>query len=176
MTHIEDVFSYDKVPYGPLREEQARKYLKTLSEKICAALEELHRFGYAHCDIRLPNVCFNSNYDAVLIDMERCTCAEVRSPLTMELHTISCMYRKPKNMLESFTSQRMDYVQLGWLLVWVLNCTEEYHEREWEQQPINIVNDVFLSQLVCQGVYSKEALKSSLVHDENASFSSLFQD
>ena len=163
MTRIEDVFSYDKVPYGPLREEQAHKYLKTLSEKLCAALEELHRFGYAHSDIRLPYVCFNSNYDAVLIDMERCTRVEVRSPLSMELHTISCMYRKPKNMLESFTAQRMDYVQLGWLLVWVLNCTGEYHEREWEQQPLNIVNDVFLSPLVCQGVYSKEALESSLV-------------
>ena len=73
MTRTTNVFSYDKVPYGPLKEQQACKYLKTLSEKICAALEELHRFGYAHSDVRLANVCFNSNYDAVLIDMERCT-------------------------------------------------------------------------------------------------------
>ena len=43
----------EPLPYGPLKEEQACKYLKTLSRKICAALEELHRFGYAHSDVRL---------------------------------------------------------------------------------------------------------------------------
>ena len=144
------VFSYKKVPYGPLNRVQAHKSLKTLSAKICAALEELHGFGSAHGDVRLPNVCFNSSYEAVLLDMERGTdnLETEESPLCIKLGDTSCMYRKPKTIKGILTGKRLDYMQLGWLLVWVLNCTGDYHEREWEKQPHNIVKDVFLTRLV----------------------------
>lgn len=67
----ENNVSYEKVPYGPLEVIQASKYLRTVLEKIYTAVVELHSFGYAYGDVWLPNVCFNSNYDAVLIDTER---------------------------------------------------------------------------------------------------------
>ena len=174
-THL---FCYDKVPFGPLREDQAHKCLKTLSEKIAAALEELHGFGFAHGDVRLPNVCFNINYDAVLIDMERSGRIGDRAYSTklFGLCDTSCMYRRSEKFVGRFTEDLLDNVQLGWLLVWVLNPTEDYHEREWKEQPLYITKDVFLSKLVCEGVYSREALTYSLVQDEeNTIFSSLFE-
>ena len=158
---------------------QASKYLRTVSEKIYTALVELHSFGYAHGDVRLPNVCFNSNYDAVLIDMERCACSETRPlRLCVQLGNQSCMYRKPEMLQGILTASRLDFIQLGWLLVWVLNYTGDYHDREWEQQPGNITNDAFLSDLVCQGVYSRTALESSVVRDSDQTvpFPSLFHD
>ena len=173
------LLSYERVPHGPLEEVQASKYLRTVSEKICTALMELHGLGLAHGDVRLPNVCFNSDYDAVLIDMERCApVKDSRFSLCVQLGEESCMYRKPETLAGILTAERLDYIQLGWLLAWVLNDTGDYHDREWEKQPGYITNDVFLSQLVCQGVYSREALESSVVcdSDEIAPFSSLFHD
>ena len=79
----------------------------------------------------------------------------LQSPLCAQLGDISCMYRKPETIREILTAKRLDYVQLGWLLVWELNCTGKYHGREWEKQPRNITDDVFLLQLVCQGAYSR---------------------
>ena len=176
----QNIASYDKVPYGPLEVVQASKYLRTISEKISTALEELHGYGFSHGDVRLPNVCFNSNYDVVLIDLERCTpIIENGQPhLCMALGDHSCLYRKPEMLQGILTAKRLDYIQLGWLLVWVLHDTGDYHEREWEQQPGTIVNDVFLSQLVCQGVYSKQALELSVVRDSDHAgpFCSLFHN
>ena len=87
------------------------------------------------------------------------------------------MYRSSEKLVGRFTEDMLDNVQLGWLLVWVLNPTEDYHEREWKEQSLHITNDVFLSKLVCEGVYSREALKSSVVQDDEFTiFSSLFED
>ena len=72
MGAIEDVFKYPKVFYGPLNQVKARQCLRTLVMKIVDALTELHSIGLAHTDIRLPNICFNRAYDAILIDMDRC--------------------------------------------------------------------------------------------------------
>ena len=35
------------------------------------AIQQLHRLGYHHGDIRLPNICFDSNYRAILIDFDQ---------------------------------------------------------------------------------------------------------
>jgi len=142
------------VPYGPLEEEQACKYLRTLSERICAAFEELHRFGYAHSDVRLPNVGFNVNCDAVLIDMERCTPVDEQSPFCLQLGMQSCMYRKPETMQGVFTAKRMDYVQLGWLLVWMLNCTGDYHKSGFLGVTKNMIMMFVVVQIVLWWDYS----------------------
>ena len=177
VTQEPNIIHYDKVPYGPLEEDQACNYLRTLSQKVCAALEELHGIGYAHGDLRLPNVCFSSVYDAVLIDMDRCTRINEnkQSELCVQLGDKSCMYQMPETIDGVLNGKRLDYIQLGWLLVWMLNCEADYHKRKWEEQPQDIQSDQFLSELVCQGVYRREALESSLVKDSvTLPFSSLF--
>ena len=47
------VFMYPRVPHSP---KDALKVLRTLSEKIKAALDELHGHGFTHNDVRLPNI------------------------------------------------------------------------------------------------------------------------
>ena len=50
------VFMYPRVPHSPLEVKDALKVLRTLSEKIKAALDELHGHGFTHNDVRLPNI------------------------------------------------------------------------------------------------------------------------
>lgn len=38
---------------------------------VVKAIQELHRFNTAHLDIRLENICFNTNNEAILIDIDR---------------------------------------------------------------------------------------------------------
>ena len=54
-------------------------------------------------DVRLPNICFDDNNNAVLIDLDRCDSVE-SSALLMK----GCMYKK-------FGPQEHDWLQLGWL-------------------------------------------------------------
>ena len=70
------LFMYHMVPlrspFGLLRREEASQSLKTLVKKIILALDELHTYRYcSHNDVRLPNIAFNENYEAVLIDLDR---------------------------------------------------------------------------------------------------------
>ena len=45
--------------------ENASKCLKHLVKSIKAALDELHGLEFSHNNIRLPNICFDTNYQAV---------------------------------------------------------------------------------------------------------------
>jgi len=83
-------FKYFKVPYGPLTVKDARKCLYTLLMKINTALEQLHQFEFAHNDVRLENICFSKELDAVFIDLERCTGVDRIHPLMGA--SSSCMY------------------------------------------------------------------------------------
>ena len=65
-----DIFVYPKVFYGLLEPLQARRCLRTLVKKIHEALSKLHSIGFAHADVHLANICFNHEYEAVLIDLE----------------------------------------------------------------------------------------------------------
>lgn len=51
--------------------EAAKRCLRSVLEKIQIAIDELHKFGFAHLDIRLENVCFDKELNAVLIDLDR---------------------------------------------------------------------------------------------------------
>ena len=67
------IYSYEKVPYGPLSINEVSECLKNLLLSIKEALDELHSCSLRHNDLRLPNVCFNSEYKAILIDLDACT-------------------------------------------------------------------------------------------------------
>lgn len=69
LTALKDVFVYDKVAHGLL--DQAHRCLRTLLQKIFDALKELHKLGVAHNNVHLPNVCFDSGFNAIMIDMKR---------------------------------------------------------------------------------------------------------
>ena len=175
---FECLVKYSKLPYGLLDRLQAGKLLKTFVEKVDLALTELHNMGIAHSDVRLPNICFNHQYDAVLIDMERCCDAKKFPHIAVRLP--SCMYTQPKNV-DFFSGECMDYMQLGWLVAWVLSDKDEngksdYHDRSWSTQIMDIRNDMFVKKLVCCGEYSRSDLDDSVIVVDNTGdlFSTLF--
>ena len=101
--------------YSPLEVKDASKVLQTLTEKIKAALDELHEQGFMHCDVRLPNICFNEQLAAVLIDVDRaCRTNNVTRLVGV---VASCMYRVPRGARDTFC--------LDFLLWWCVSCRFE---------------------------------------------------
>ena len=144
----------------------AFKVLCTLSEKIKAALDELHGHGFTHNDVRLPNICFSDQLDAVLIDLDRA--CEGGTPLVGT--ATSYMYVRPRDAGPDFC---LDFMQLGWLLAWVLHPEGDYHQRTWEDLPHSIRNDRFISDLINCGQYSQTKLLESTEIRDTDSFESV---
>ena len=156
-------FKYSKVRYGPLTAEDAGKCLYTLLMKINTALEQLHRFGFAHNDVRLENICFSKELNAVLIDLERCTRLDIDSVHPLFGASSSCMYQFPRGADYSFTGRKSDYLQLGWLVTWVLHRSDSYHQREFDQLPEDLRNDPFILDLIQNGEYCQKKLNESRI-------------
>ena len=143
---IRDIFKYPKVLYNPLDRIEARRCLKTLVMKIHVALAELHSYGLSHTDIRPPNICFNKVYAAVLIDMDRCAPWDEFPAASSKLGGCSCMYKRPLTVEKTdFNSKHLDYLQLGWLVAWVLSEDSNYHGRKWTELDESITRDKFVS-------------------------------
>ena len=51
--------------------EEVARCMKSFAETAAEAIQQLHGLGYTHGDIRLPNICFNEQFEAVLIDFDR---------------------------------------------------------------------------------------------------------
>ena len=155
--------------YSPLEVKDASKVLQTLSEKIKAALDELHEQGFMHCDVRLPNICFNEQLDAVLIDVDRACRTNNVTRLVGVVD--SCMYIVPRGARDTFC---LDFMQLGWLLAWVLHPEGAYHKRTWEDLPQSVRKDQFLSDLLNCGQYSQAKLMESTVICDADIFETVF--
>ena len=53
---------------GPLEIQELQLCFNSFAESVHQAITELHGTGYAHLDIRMPNICYNDDGEAVLID------------------------------------------------------------------------------------------------------------
>ena len=65
-------FEYLAIPHNPLSVEEAKKCLGNLVGKLVPAIRDLHLAGWAHQDIRLPNICFGDSFEPIFIDLDRC--------------------------------------------------------------------------------------------------------
>ena len=100
------------------------------------------------CDFQ-TFVLMNS-LDAVLIDVDR---ACRTNNVTRHVGVVdSCMYIVPRGARDTFC---LDFMQLGWLLAWVLHPEGAYHKRTWEDLPQSVLKDQFLSDLLNCGQYSQ---------------------
>ena len=151
-TSIDDFFRYDRVTYDPLSRSEAACCLHDLVLKIKQALQSLHSLGWTHQDVRLPNICFSENFDAVFIDLDRCRKTN-KPPIVLS----GCLYH------HRFSATQTDYLQLGWLIVWIFTCkseyksrnTDYYHNRSFEDLNSSIKGDNFLKKLILEGKYTK---------------------
>lgn len=58
----------------PLLTNDAKSCIVDLSKQVRTALQIMHSYGFAHLDVRLPNICYRrtgDDYIPVLIDYER---------------------------------------------------------------------------------------------------------
>ena len=63
---------FTRKPHQPLSGADARRCLKDYVEGVYSAIQILHNeLGYAHLDIRIENICFNKDFNIVLIDLDR---------------------------------------------------------------------------------------------------------
>lgn len=65
------VFEFPLMPYYPMDLDEVSHCMQGFTETVVDAINQLHRLGFAHADIRLPNICFNDRFEAVLIDFDR---------------------------------------------------------------------------------------------------------
>ena len=152
------VTTYNRITYDPLTPEEAKFCLFHLMNEIKLALDELHGYGFAHNDVRLPNVCFGDSYEAVLIDLDMSSAPKRSTPLGT-----SCMYRKPPGAT-AWEARTSDLVQLGWLAAYVCDSTQQdYHGMKFENLSSECQNDVFLRDLLQNAKYSEHNLSSSII-------------
>ena len=97
----------------PLSTAEVSMCLIDFMVRTALALQELHGFGYAHLDVRIPNICFSKEknaegeYDVKLIDLDRCV--DVTDGNVGDY--IGEMYR----ILPDWTADKLDWKQLGLL-------------------------------------------------------------
>ena len=159
------VYRYPKVKFSPLDVKNASKCLKDLVKSTKAALDQLHALGFAHNDIRLPNICFDTEYRAVLIDLDRVTSRE--DPFGMfyiDDENTSCMYKRVPFM---YDGRNTDYMQLGLMVAWAIDHSgESEHDRKWETMKKTIKDNQFIYYLIEEGKYKDELLDECITGNE----------
>ena len=120
----------------PLTYREAKACLLPLLEGTKQALEELHRLGFAHLDVRLDNICLklkNSGMMVVLIDFDfvRDIDTTLEQNSMSYLAKESVMYKIPEYKEKSVSQpvDKFDWWQLGLMAAYCLTVHNE------EQRP-----------------------------------------
>lgn len=117
------IFYFD-VLKSPLKRSEARNCIYELGKAVERILNDMHsKLGYAHLDVRLPNICYSDTYEPVLIDVERAQPVD-------ELY-VNYMYGKDNcTYPDRLTFGNIDTIQLLWMIFWIeaeqLGCSMEY--------------------------------------------------
>ena len=150
------VYCYRKVKFRPLRLEEASQCLRPLLQSVRKAIEELHGYEFSHNDIRLPNICFNEDYEAVLIDID-----STRGIDTLHEYFIngapSCMYNVKELQIETrnVTGKQTDYMQLGWMVTYILDPSADEHDRTFQSLKDDIKELKFVVNLIQKGSWDE---------------------
>ena len=137
-----------KVPtqLPPLTPDQLKRCIPDFLEKTATALEELHGLGFAHLDVRLPNICFalhDGHYIVKLIDLDRCYPSSVKRGLG---YGKAEMYQYPYG---AQSVVQLDWKQLGLLAAKaILNQDHEVLVKD-----MRVAEDPVLSSLIFKGTY-----------------------
>ena len=64
---------YNKVRHEPLSYKEGKRCSRELVKKITEVIRSIHTAGYMHRDLRLANICFDSNFEPILIGFDLST-------------------------------------------------------------------------------------------------------
>ena len=137
------IFQFEAQPHQPLSRDEAKKCLKYFIQQAVTALEELHKLGYAHRDVRLPNFCFSKHCEAMLIDFDRATAIGSTSGFDRSY------FHKPP--VEKKDTEGLDFKQLGL----VINAIVAPESEEKIVNGLEESSDPFLLELIVRGNYEK---------------------
>ena len=154
------IYCYRKVKFRPLRLEEASQCLRPLLRSVSKAIEELHGYNLSHNDIRLPNICFNEDYEAVLIDIDS-TCGIDRLHDYFINGVRSCMYNVKELQIETrnVTGKQTDYMQLGWMVTYILDPSADEHDRTFQSLKDDIKELKFVVNLIQKGSWDENLFK-----------------
>ena len=137
------IFQFEAQPHQPLTRDEAIKCLKDFIQQAVTALEELHKLGYAHRDVRIPNFCFSKHCEAMLIDFDRATAIGSTSGFDR-----SYFHQPP---VEKKDTEGLDFKQLGL----VINAIVAPESEEKIVNGLEESSDPFLQELIFRGNYEK---------------------
>ena len=161
-------FVFPAVKYNNVSKDIAKTCLGELAGGIATGLNTLHDLGFAHLDVRLPNVCVSADFKVKLIDFDRAT--QVKSYENADFF----MYTLEK---EGKSSQDLDWKQLG-LLLFTLSSDVKKDQQELKRQDIPMNRESFLGKLIWEHEYDQNAMQlwiSKLLPTQNMSFRNVFE-
>ena len=138
------IFQFEAQPHQPLSRDEAKKCLKYFIQQAVTALEELHKLGYAHRDVRLSKFCFSKHCEAMLIDFDRATA------IGSSYFSGIFFYIPPKRE-NKYYREGLDFKQLGLMIHTIIVPDKEEEILEGKIEPPNL----FLVNLISHGNYDK---------------------
>ena len=162
-------FKYDRVYYDPMTVEEAKKCLQHFFGEVYAVIGQLHdNYKLAHMDIRLDNICFNQQLKPILIDLD---CSEaIYKPVGINASSASCMLRS------DMSPEKTDWMQLGWMIAWILEPGEDYHERVFDGLSDNLKENTMLKTLIQEGRVIEGAGDDDIFWDYRVLISTVLQE
>ncbi|KAL5503190.1 hypothetical protein EMCRGX_G010102 [Ephydatia muelleri] len=116
------------------RNSELKPYLCSIAAGIKHALDEFHKCGYAHLDVRTANVCYHQS-KVTLIDLDRAVpCSET----SVKQYGNSFMYTFPEKG-DTMTAELLDWKQLGLLIYSILegDTCDQMHLMQDDLKKIN---------------------------------------
>lgn len=140
-------FKFESQLHVLLNPENTLKHLNLVEfvSQMKNALEELHNLGYAHNDIRLPNICLSTDRKLKLIDFDRAMAAKSKYAARNNNHFF---HEAPKR-----TAASLDYKQLGLLILQLKNKPDHQMEFKTKLFEKDFANELFLSRLIFHGEF-----------------------
>ena len=161
-------FKYDRVHYAPMTVEEAKKCLQHFFSEVRSVIGQLHdTYKLAHMAIRLDNIGFTQQFKPILIDLDRSE--GIGTERVCQSDYASCMSRSDKS------PEKTDWMQLGWMLAWILEPGEDYHDRDFEGLSDNMKENAMLKTLIQEGLVIEGAVDDEIFREYQDPISTVLQ-
>ena len=151
-------FKDERVHYDPMTAEEAKNCLQNFFSEVRSVIGQLHdTYKLAHLDIRLDNICFNQQFKPILIDLDRSE--GIGTDRIYQSDYASCMSRS------DMSPEKTDWLQLGWMIAWILEPGEDYHDRDFEGLSDNMKENALLKTLIQEGIVIEGAVDDEIFRE-----------
>ena len=141
-------FVFHAVKYNNLSKAIAKTCLGELAGGIVEGLKTLHDLGFAHLDVRLPNVCVSADFEVKLINFDRATKVKSYENADFFMYTLE---------QDGKSSNDLDWKQLG-LLLFTLSSDVKKDQQELKREDIPNNRESFLGKLIWEHEYEEMAM------------------